>query len=53
MHIRNTEFTWSLLFFMLIIVMIITITNYNYTDYHFSKLYIHAEPNENNKGDEK
>ena len=33
--------------------MIITITNYNYTDYHFSKLYIHAEPNENNKGDEK
>jgi hypothetical protein len=38
---------------MLIIVMIITITNYNYTGYHLSKLYIHAELNQNNKGDEK
>jgi hypothetical protein len=52
-HIRNTEFTLSLLFFMFIIVMIITITNYNYTDYQLSKLYIHAEPNENNKADGK
>src|SRR5688500_20408483 len=29
--------------------MIITITNYTHTDDHLSKLYIYAEPNDNNK----
>jgi hypothetical protein len=41
---------------MLIIVLIVTITNYNHTSDHLSKLYIHAEPNDDNnkeKGDEK
>jgi len=55
-RIISTEFTFSLLFFMLIIIMIITITNYNHTNDHLSKLYIHAEPNDDNnkeKGDEK
>ena len=49
MYIHTTEFTFSLLFFMLIIVMIITITNYSHTGDHLSKLYIYAEPNDNNK----
>ena len=49
MYIHTTEFTFSLLFFILIIVMIITITNYTYTGDHLSKLYIYAEPNDNNK----
>src|SRR5918993_1550819 len=34
---------------MLIIVMIIPITNYSHTGDHLSKLYIYAEPNDNNK----
>ena len=49
MYIHITEFTFSLLFFILIIVMIITITNYTHTGDHLSKLYIYAEPNDNNK----
>ncbi len=49
MYIHTTEFTFSLLFFVLIIVMIITITNYTHTADHLSKLYIYAEPNDNNK----
>src|ERR1044072_7092390 len=34
---------------MLIIVMVITITNYTHTDYHLSKFYSYAESSDNNK----
>ena len=49
MQINNIKITLSLLFFMVIIVMTITIIDYNRSITQLSILYIHAQPNENNK----
>ncbi|MGI9012547.1 MAG: hypothetical protein ACR2F1_15360 [Nitrososphaeraceae archaeon] len=49
MQINNKKITLSLLFFMVIIVMTITIIDYNRSITQLSILYIHAEPNDNNK----
>ena len=50
MQKNNIEITLSLIFFILIIVMIVIIINYNRPiSNHLSVLYIHAEPNDDNK----
>ena len=49
-QVNNTEITLSLIFSILIIVMIVIIINYNHPIINqLSILYIHAEPNDDNK----
>jgi hypothetical protein len=48
MQINNIEVTLLSLFFLLIVIPIITIINYNYSNSHLSILYIFAEPDNNN-----
>jgi hypothetical protein len=47
-HLHTTEFALSSLFFMLIIVMVITISSYTPSGYHLSKFYIYAESSDDN-----